>query len=260
MKIIYILIISFTILNTIDCQEIKVTPTTDWVEFINVNSVSIQGYDGTDIIINSSGGEKEDEEVNTIATGLKLWDQDEFISDAKAGLKIDQKNKVLVIKQISKNICDNDREYNIKVPKNMNIKYEHSSWDADVLSIEDMAGTIEVSSNYNEVILNNVTGPMAIKTVYGSIDAEFLTVSQEGSISLYSVYEHVNVTLPTSTKSKFNLSTSYGDIYTDFDINVDVEKSKKKGWTGSKLVGDLNGGGVDIIVTATYDNVYLRSK
>lgn len=260
MKIIYILILSFTILNTNYGQQITVTPTTEWVEFISVNSVNIQGYDGADIIIDSTGDEDDEDEVKTISVGLKLWDQDEFIADTKAGLKIDQKSKALVIKQVSKNSCGDDRVYTIKIPRNMNIKYEHSSWAGDVLSIEDMEGSIEVSSNYNEVILKNITGPMSVKTVYGSIDAEFKSVSQEGSISLYSVYEHVNITMPKNTKSNFNLNTSYGNIYTDFDINVDKEKSGKKGWTGSKLVGNLNGGGVDIVLTATYDNVYLRSK
>jgi len=257
MKIIYTVIIYFIGLGAGYGQQVKVTPTSEWVEFIGVNSVNIKGYNGSEIIIESD--DEEDEKAITV--GLKLWDQDEFISDTKAGLKIDQKSRALIIKQTSKNYsCGEDREYTIKIPKNMNIKYTHSSWDGDMLYIEDMAGSIEVSTNYNEVILKNVTGPMAIKTVYGSIDAEFSAVSQEGSISLYSVYEHVNITMPKDTKSKFNLKTTYGNIYSDLDINVDKSKSGKTGWTGSKLVGDLNGGGVDVIVNATYDNVYLRSK
>jgi len=260
MKSISTIILCLTILHTSHSQNHTIMPTTNWVHLKSVNSVSIEGYDGKEIIIESDY--EDHEKVEEKSVGLKLWNNDEFDNATKIGLTINEKSDAVIIKQVVNNACgaNDDQHYNIKIPKNMNIKYEHSTWEGEILHIKNISGTIEVSTNYNEIVLEEVTGPMAIKTVYGGITADFQEVSQTGSVSLYSVYEHVDVTVPTTTKSNVNLNTTYGNIYSDLDIDVDKQKSGKKGWTGSKVIGTVNNGGVDFILTATYANIYLRSN
>lgn len=85
-------------------------------------------------------------------------------------------------------------------------------------------------------------------------------VSQEGAISLYSAYKDVDVSIPSDTKSNIQVVTDFGNIYSDLEVNVDLENSISGDILGSKMVGNINQGGVDIIVQATYGNVYLRGK
>lgn len=258
MKYLYIFIISIAFNSTNFAQEYTVTPTTDWVEFVDMNEVIISGYDGKEIII------EFDEDVDTkkqeTSKGLKLWDQGSFVDKGVMGLKIKQKNKVLLIKQVASDLFDAEINYKIKVPRNMNIKYQDKDWLGNVVEITEMNGTLEISTNHNNIILNNNTGPMAVKSVYGSIDAIFSQVSQEGSISLYSAYQDIDVSIPKSTKSNLQVITDFGNIYSDLEVNVDLDNSKSGGIVGSKMVGDINQGGVDILLQATYGNVYLRGQ
>ena len=94
MKYLYIIIISIALKSLSFAQDYTVTPTTDWVEFVDMNEVIISGYNGKDIII------EFDNEVDTMkqetSKGLKLWDQGSFVDKGVMGLKIKQKNKVLL--------------------------------------------------------------------------------------------------------------------------------------------------------------------
>jgi len=99
---------------------------------------------------------------------------------------------------------------------------------------------------------------MAIKTVYGSIEVEFEELAQIGSVSLYSVYEYIDITLPENAQSSINLKTNHGNIYSDMDINILNEENTNILSNGDKIEGNLNGGGVDLIINANYDNIYLR--
>ena len=101
---------------------------------------------------------------------------------------------------------------------------------------------------------------MAINSVYGSIDANFSEVSIKDNISLYSVYDHVDVTVPKSIKADFRLNTSYGKMFTNLDLDVGSKDGNMKNLSNRKITGSFNGGGIDFSITATYKNIYLRKE
>ena len=151
------------------------------------------------------------------------------------------------------------KKYTVLVPKGVSIYYEHSTYDGGKLHFSNMPNEIEVSANYNSILLEDVTGPLAINTVYGKIEGHFGKVNQEGSISLHSVYGLVDVALPASTKATVRLSSSYGEMFTDLDLQVEKGDKMRK-ISSSKITGTLNGGGVDLNIKATYSNIYLRER
>ena len=113
---------------------------------------------------------------------------------------------------------------------------------------------------YNDVKLVNVTGPMSVKSVYGSVEANFSSLSQKGSISIHSIYDFVDVTLPATVKADVNLKTPFGNIYSDIDIDVKTTEKGMRVISGSDLKGTVNGGGVEVVLTSSYENIYLRKK
>jgi hypothetical protein len=58
--------------------------------------------------------------------------------------------------------------------------------------------------------------------------------------------------LPADIAANINLKTDYGSMYSDFDYKVPAQSIKKH------LRGTINGGGIPIKITATYQNIYLR--
>lgn len=246
-----------TILYTSHAQEYKFVPKNNRVAFKNIKSLNIQGHDSDEVVILIDDYTNNEDRKK----GLKIIGANGLSDNSSIGLHVDNKGLGAIITQIvNSGFCGSSNEYTVKVPSNCNIVIDQNAWEGDDLEIQNITGELEISTNYNNIHLINVTGPMAVKSVYGSIDAEFTELSSQGSISLYSVYEHIDITIPQNSKAHFNLKTQFGNIYSDLDFDVDKEKSKNSGWTGSKIIGSINGGGSDIILNASYSNIFLRGQ
>ncbi len=235
-------------------QEYTVDMSSGKLIITEVDRVEIEGVSGTQIVFST---EAKDQEEDERSSGLKEISAMGLSDNTGIGLATEKSGNELTVRQIGRN---SDRRYVIKVPKGVSVYYEHSSWEGKTLRIRNLESEIEVSANYNSVELENVTGPMAINTVYGHIDANFSRVNQENAIMLHSVYDHVDVTIPTNTKASFKLSSSYGKIFTDLDLDVEKGEGGLRSISSSKINGKLNGGGVDFSIKATYSNIYLRKK
>jgi hypothetical protein len=109
------------------------------------------------------------------------------------------------------------------------------------------------------VELENVTGPVTAKVIYGHIDANF-SQNVKGPLSLVSIYSHVDVTLPLATKANLKLSTSYGEIFVAPEFKIDIDKDGEMVRYSDKVNGKINGGGMSIDIRSDYSKVYLRKK
>jgi DUF4097 and DUF4098 domain-containing protein YvlB len=100
---------------------------------------------------------------------------------------------------------------------------------------------------------------MTIKTVHGDIDAS-LSPNIKNPVSIVSVHGHVDVAFPTTIKANLKLGTVYGEIFVDPDFKLEIEKSGNMIKYSDNVSGKLNGGGLDINLSSTHNNVYLRKK
>jgi hypothetical protein len=104
-----------------------------------------------------------------------------------------------------------------------------------------------------------VTGPLKIKTVHGDIEAS-LGAALKNPIDIESVHGHVDVGLPLTTKANLKLSTNFGEILVDPDFKIEIEKTGEMIKYSDKVSGKINGGGIEIDLSAAHNNVYLRKK
>ncbi len=259
-NIFYTIVISFLACTVTSGQnQFTVNKSVGTLSVMGIDELEIQGYDGKEIIFMSNSD--QDDEQSERSKGLKLINSLGLNDNSGIGLSIEEANNEIIVKQIS-NGASCDDGYTIKVPNSMSLYVEHSTTYGDDVMIKDMNGEIEISVNYNDVYLDNVTGPLAIKTVYGDLDTQFGIVSQRNAISLVSVYGHVDVSMPANTKADLQVSTNYGALYSDMDIKVTTKGSdgKMKSISTKKVNGTINGGGVEINLSSMYDDVYLRSN
>lgn len=241
---------------SVDAQEYKIAHNGGKLILVNVNNVEITAYDGSEVIINAAV-ERNEEEAER-AKGLKAINSLGLDDNTGLGLSVQKEDGNVIVTQIGD--MHEDGEYTIQLPKSMALDYSHNTYNSEHLLISGVTKEIIVSTNYTNVELDNVTGPMSVKTVYGSIDAAFTSLNQESSVSLNSVYSHVDVTVPGSSKANLKLKTPYGQIYTDMDINVTAGEDGMKNVSSKRVSGTINGGGVDFIIQSGYDNIYLRKK
>lgn len=142
--------------------------------------------------------------------------------DDNTGLGINVADKGNVIRSVSSK-KDEPPEIKILVPKGVIVFYEHSFQYGGEASFKNPENEIEISTHYNSVELENVTGPLIAKVIYGHIDVNF-GQNVKGPISLVSVYSHVDVTLPSTIKANLKLDTSYGEIFVAPEFKIEVDK------------------------------------
>ena len=217
-----------------------------------VNEVTIQGYDGSEVIIEKEGD--EDHEEDERAKGLREINASGLTDNTGIGLITIKKDNTVEVGQIARS---SDNHYIFKVPASVTVSYEHSTHHGETIMVEDLKSEIEISANHNDVRIMNSTGPIIVSTVHGDIDADFLGLNITNDIKLYSAHGHVEANVPSGIKADFKLKTSHGKMYT----NLDFERNTDGGGHGrSELFGKTNGGGVNFSITAVHSNIYLRKK
>ena len=246
-KLVVILLVLITI-GIARSQEYKVAKSTGRLE-LHLGRVTVEGHNGNEIIFTSRDG---DHDKDPRAEGLTSINSLGLKDNTGLGLNVSEKGDVVSVYNLKKN---NSPDVKILVPKGMIVAFEHEGTNgAGEAKFKNMENEIEVSVQYNSVELENVTGPLTVRTIYGHVEATLGTTIKD-PISIVSVYGYADVTIPTSTKANLRMDTSYGEILVDPAFNLDVTGSD-----GDRVSGKLNGGGVNIEISCNYGKVYLRKK
>lgn len=234
-------------------QEYKVAKSTGKLEIREVNHVTIEGTSGNEIIFSSRGHERDDDGR---AKGLRAISSMGLEDNTGIGLSVVDKGTTIEVQQLKKM---DGPEITIKVPKGVSVSYSHTSPHGDEIEVKNYEGELEVSTVHNGVKLTDVTGPMSVKTVHGDIEAT-LGSALKNPVTIESVHGHVDVALPVTIKANLRLNTTWGELLVDPDFKIDIEKSGNFVKYSDKVSGKLNGGGIDIELASTHNNVYLRKK
>lgn len=233
-------------------QEYKIAKNTGRLE-IGLGKVTVEGHSGNEIIF-SSRNHKEGRDER--AAGLRSVNSLGLDDNTGLGINVSDKGNVIEVRQLKKT---SSPDIKILVPKGVIVFYTHESQYGGTASFKNLTNEIEISAQYNSIELDNVTGPLTVKTIYGHVEAVFDTNIKD-PISIVSIYGYVDVTLPQATKANLKLSTSYGEIFVAPEFDIKIEPTG--GWReySDKVTGTINGGGINIEMRCDYGKVYLRKK
>jgi predicted membrane protein len=234
-------------------QDYKVAKSTGKLMITEVGDVRVEGYDGNEIIFTSRSRDRERDER---AAGLRAVSSLGLEDNTGLGLSVLQKGEVIEVRQLKKM---DGPDITIKVPKGVSVSYEHSSPHGSDFVLKNVEGEVNVSTVHNQVMLDNVTGTVNIKTVHGDIDATF-GPNMKNPIILESVHGHVDVGLPIATKASLKLGTSWGEIFVDPELKIEVDTNGGMRRYSDNFTGKMNGGGLNIELSSTHNNIYLRKK
>jgi hypothetical protein len=252
MKKIFLFILLATTITFTQAQEYKLAKSTGRLDIKEVNHVTIEGYSGNEIIFTTSNHDKEKDER---ASGLRAVSGYGLDDNSGIGLSVVEKGTTYEVRQLKKM---DGPDFIIKVPKGVTVSYTHTSPYGNEITVKNFDGEIEISTVHNGVDISNSVGPMTIKTVHGDIDAK-LPASIKNPISIVSVHGHVDVALPATMKTNIKLGTVYGEIYVDPDFKIDMDRKEGDMVVyNTNISGKINGGGLEINLSSTHNNVYLR--
>jgi predicted membrane protein len=240
--------------GTAFAQEYKLAKSTGKLVIKDVNHLTLEGTSGNEIVFVSLDGQQE---KDSRAVGLRAISSMGLEDNTGVGLAVVDKGTTYEVYQLKK--MDGPR-VKILVPKGVAISISHSSPYGDDIKLKNLESEIESSTVHSGIHLENVTGPLNIKTVHGEIEADF-NAGIKSPIRLVSTHGPVDVTLPIATKVTLNLSTNYGEILVDPAIKLVVEtKDDMVKYSSNKVSGTINGGGIEIELKSAHNSIYLRKK
>ncbi|WP_123873401.1 DUF4097 family beta strand repeat-containing protein [Chryseobacterium piscium] len=220
---------------------------------LNLGKVMVEGYKGSEIIFSVKG---EDDDEDKRAEGLQIVNSLGLVDNTGLGINVNEKDGILEVNSLKKMSFP---DVKILVPENVIISFKHQSQYGGDIVFKNIQNEIEIATTYNNIKLENITGPATVKSIYGKVEAVF-SQNTKGPLSIISVYGLADVTLPKSVKANLKTTTSYGEIYMSPDFKIDVEKKDGLVRHGDELIGKVNGGGTNIEVRSDYSKVYLRAK
>lgn len=240
------------------------------VNLIN-GSIRVTGYSGKEVVIDAATGTDPsgpdarphgrratgEDKPDELAGGMKKLSN-------RGGLDITAKEKNNAV-QVSSGMINRSVNLTIKVPQQFSLKLSTVN-DGDIV-VENVNGELEVKNVNGQVQLNNVSGAAVANTINGPVKATFRNVNADAPMAFSTLNGNLDVTFPANAKFNVKLKTDQGDIYTDFD--VDVDKTQPKGSRSSQdgmykvsvddwVQGKVNGGGREVMMKNMHGNIYIR--
>ena len=246
-----IVVFSITALAAARAQEYKVRKSNGKI-ILNLSGVLVEGYGGNEIIFSS--GQKETA-IDPRAEGLQTINAAGYRDNTGLGISVIEKGTTVEVNEVIP-----DLTIKILVPRSMMLSFIcHKMTKEAKVICRNMENEIEIEAEDNDILLENITGPVTVRTLYGKVDAVF-SKNIKGPVSIVSVQSTVDVAIPIDTQAHIKLKSSHSTIMASPDFKIAVEKSEDTDLLGfeSLVYGKLNGGGPEFRLTSEYGKIYLR--
>jgi lia operon protein LiaG len=210
----------------------------------------VEGYSGTEIVVSAESGRFETPEQ---ARGLKPV-YSAGVDNTGVGVAMEKNGNRVTLHCLLP--INRGADYTVRVPDNMSLDITRDCAGGGDTHIESIKNEIEFQGCH-DISLKNVTGPLVISTISGSVNVTFTELSKDKPISITSVSGSVDVTVPAKTGFSLEMGTVSGNMYSDFDFPASANNDMRRVGGGSLRV-QINGGGPDLKLQSVSGNVYLR--
>ena len=222
-------------------------------------SIKVVSYEGKDIVINVTPRGGDDEGSKTIENGMKRI-------STSGGYEVTAKeadNTVTVNTGNPNKVLDLD----LKIPQDVKLKIGTVN-DGDIV-VENVRGELEVNNVNDKITLTNIIGSVVANTVNGDVNVTFKSIDPKAPMAFSTLNGDINVTLPADTKANLKLKSDNGEVFSDFDIDIDktpskVDKTTEPGMYKIKkddwVYGKINGGGPEMMMKNMQGNIYVKKS
>ncbi|MCU1287074.1 MAG: hypothetical protein JWO13_3424 [Acidobacteriales bacterium] len=217
-------------------------------------SITVKAYDGKEVIVEAKarGGESDSK------TGMKR------IQINSTGLAVEEENNQVSISADS-HMRAIDLTISVPVHTSLNLRTVN---DGNI-SVTGVDGELDVNDVNGEVTLTNVSGNAIAHALNGDVKVIFTRINQK-PMAFSSLNGDIDVTFPADLKANVNLSSDRGEVYSDFDVQIQtkppqqtVEDSRGQGGRyrvklDKGVRGTINGGGQEIQFKNFNGSIYIR--
>jgi hypothetical protein len=263
--VLVLLVANFNIVHGQDREQLTI-PLTDPTKEGKLNvslvtgSIKVIGYSGQEVIIDAVSVEKDSKKSEKeSANGLRRI-------SANDGFELTAKEKNNTV-QVGVDKVNTQINLTIKVPHKFSLKV--STVNNGDISVENVNGNLEISNINGFIKMKNVAGSVVANTINQDIIINFTEITPNTPMAFTTLNGKVDITFPAFLKANVKLKSDMGEIYTDFDIDVDkatskinhsvdkdkgLYKIKKDEWT----YGKINGGGSEVMMKTMNGDIFIR--
>ena len=223
-------------------------------------SIKVVSYEGKDVIINATPRNSDNEE------GPKIVENGMKRISTSGGFEVTAKeadNTVTVNTGNPNKAVDLD----LKIPQDVKLKIGTVN-DGEIV-VDNVRGELEVNNVNDKITLTNISGSVVANTVNGDVTVTFSSVDPKAPMAFSTLNGDVRVTLPADTKANLKVKSDNGEVYSDFDIDIDktpskidkvtepgMYKIKKDEW----IYGKINGGGTELMMKNMQGDIYVKKS
>jgi DUF4097 and DUF4098 domain-containing protein YvlB len=217
--------------------------------------ITVKAYDGKEVVVDARA---RNHEASRSDSNMKR------IVVSSTGLSVEEENNEV---RISTDSYMRAVDLTISVPAHTSLKLSAVN-NGDIV-VTGVDGELDVNDVNGSVTLNNVSGSAVAHALNGRVLVTFTRVNQK-PMAFSSLNGDIDVTFPADLKANLSLKSDRGEIFSDFDVQVQasapqqtVEDGRKNG--GKYLVkidktvhGTINGGGPELQFTNFNGGIYIR--
>ncbi|MPR35640.1 DUF4097 family beta strand repeat-containing protein [Salmonirosea aquatica] len=228
-------------------------------------SITVVGYSGKEVQIEAMSGAKAGSEGKmkdkpsgeAQSSGMRR-----ITPNTSFELAAEERNNTV---KITSNSIMHPVNLTIRVPQKFSLKV--STVNEGAIKVENVNGELEVKNINGPIDLINVSGSAVANTINGDIKVNFRELNATAPMAFSTLNGRIDVTFPTAAKASFKMKSDRGDIFSDFDM--DIDKSQPQATRSSQsgmyrvtienwVYGKINGGGPEIMMKSMQGNIYVR--
>lgn len=220
--------------------------------------ITVKAYDGKEVIVEARARTRERESGRSESSNMKR------IVVSSTGLSVEAENNEV---HISTDSYMRPIDLTISVPVHTSLKLSAVN-DGNIV-VTGVDGEMDVNDVNGSVTLNNVSGSAIAHALNGRVLVTFNRVNQK-PMAFSSLNGDIDVTFPPDLNANLSLKSDRGEIFSDFDVQVQasasqptVEDGRKNG--GKYLVkidktvhGTIGRGGPEYQFTNFNGSIYIR--
>lgn len=223
-------------------------------------SIKVVSYEGKEVVIDiSSTGAIGKNEAKETDKGMRRI-------SSSGGYEVTAKENDNIV-SVSTGFPGKAYNLSFKIPKDANVTLNIGTVNSGNIEVENVKGELEVTNVNGDIKLTNITGSVVCNTVSGEISTTFDAVNPQAPMAFSTLSGNINVTFPADLKANLKLKSDMGEVYTDFEIDIDKSLPKKQQTTERGvykvkleewIYGKVNGGGPEIMMKNMSGNIYVK--
>jgi DUF4097 and DUF4098 domain-containing protein YvlB len=217
--------------------------------------ITVKAYEGKEVIVEAHARNRDSGRSDS---GMKR------IPVSSTGLSVEEENNEV---RVSTDSVNRSLDLVISVPVHTSLKL--STVNSGDIVVTGVDGELDVNDVNGSVTLNNVSGSAIAHALNGRVLVTFTRINQK-PMAFSSLNGDIDVTFPADLKANVSLKSDRGEVFSDFDVQIQASAPKQtvedgRGHGGKYRVqidrtvhGAINGGGPELQFTNFNGGIYIR--